>query len=105
MVNCIKIYEISEKVDEQELRGPNDLYIKAIESCLKIEVFCEEGAVYLKEEDMKFAKRVSNIVEAMELLIQNDITLSETVKFVQRNIGDDYHGTIISKVKTFEDFI
>ena len=76
MVNCIKIYEISEKVDEQELRGPNDLYIKAIESCLKIEVFCEEGAVYLKEEDMKFAKRVSNIVEAMELLIQNDITLS-----------------------------
>ena len=36
---------------------------------------------------------------------QNDITLSETVKFVQRNIGDDYHGTIISKVKTFEDFI
>ena len=36
---------------------------------------------------------------------QQDITLSETVKFVQRNIGDDYQGTIISKVKTFEDFI
>jgi len=76
MVNCIKIYEISQKVNELDLRGPNDIYVKAIESCLKIEVFFEEGCIYLKEEDSSYSKRVCNIVEAMELLIQNDITLN-----------------------------
>ncbi len=76
MINCIKIYEKSQKVDELDLRGPNDIYVKAIESCLKIEVFFEEGCIYLKEEDSSYSKRVCNIVEAMELLIQNDITLN-----------------------------
>lgn len=76
MVNCIKIYEISQRIDEQDLRGPNDANIKAIESCLKIEVFFEAGTVYLKEEDMKYSKKVSVIFEAMELLLANDINLS-----------------------------
>ena len=97
MVNCIKIYELNQKIDEQELRGPNDLYIKAIESCLHIEVFCEEGSVYLKEDDMKFSKRVSNIVEAMELLIQNDITLTiSDVYGIINNIDDSNVKSITS---------
>lgn len=76
MIDTKKVYELNNMVDELYLRGANDVFIKTIESSLKIEIFISEQSVYLKQEDLQCEYKLINILKAMESLILNKIELT-----------------------------
>lgn len=90
MNNYKEIYSLNEEVQDLDVRGPNDSFINAIESCLKIEIVIDDRKVFLKEEDLVYEKRVCNIFEAMETLLINNIVLNlSDVHALINNIDDN----------------
>lgn len=97
MNNYKEIYSLNEEIQDLDVRGPNDSFINAIESCLKIEIIIDEHKVYLKEEDLFYEKRVCNIFEAMETLLINNIVLNiGDVHALINNIDDNNVKSIMS---------
>ncbi len=97
MNNYKEIYSLNEEVQDLDVRGPNDSFINAIESCLKIEIVIDDRKVFLKEEDLVYEKRVCNIFEAMETLLINNIVLNlSDVHALINNIDDNNVKSIVS---------
>ncbi|MCI6014560.1 MAG: PhoH family protein [Coprobacillus sp.] len=97
MNNYKEIYSLNEDVQDLDVRGPNDSFINAIESCLKIEIVIDDRKVFLKEEDLVYEKRVCNIFEAMETLLINNIVLNlSDVHALINNIDDNNVKSIVS---------
>ncbi len=97
MNNYKEIYSLNEEVQDLYVRGPNDSFINAIESCLKIEIVIDDRKVFLKEEDLVYEKRVCNIFEAMETLLINNIVLNlSDVHALINNIDDNNVKSIVS---------
>ena len=97
MNNYKEIYSLNEEVQDLDVRGPNDSFINAIESCLKIEIVINDRKVFLKEEDLVYEKRVCNIFEAMETLLINNIVLNlSDVHALINNIDDNNVKSIVS---------
>ncbi len=97
MNNYKEIYSLNEEVQDLDVRGPNDSFINAIESCLKIEIVIDDRKVFLKEEDLVYKKRVCNIFEAMETLLINNIVLNlSDVHALINNIDDNNVKSIVS---------
>ena len=97
MNNYKEIYSLNEEVQDLDVRGPNDSFINAIESCLKIEIVIDDRKVFLKEEDLIYEKRVCNIFEAMETLLINNIVLNlSDVHALINNIDDNNVKSIVS---------
>ena len=97
MNNYKEIYSLNEEVQDLDVRGPNDSFINAIESCLKIEIVIDDRKVFLKEEDLVYEKRVCNIFEAMETLLINNIVLNlSDVHALINNIDDKNVKSIVS---------
>ena len=97
MNNYKEIYSLNEEVRDLDVRGPNDSFINAIESCLKIEIVIDDRKVFLKEEDLVYEKRVCNIFEAMETLLINNIVLNlSDVHALINNIDDNNVKSIVS---------
>lgn len=97
MNNYKEIYSLNEEVQDLDVRGPNDSFINAIESCLKIEIVIDDRKVFLKEEDLVYEKRVCNIFEAMETLLINNIVLNlSNVHALINNIDDNNVKSIVS---------
>lgn len=97
MNNYKEIYSLNEEVQDLDVRGPNDSFINAIESCLKIEIVIDDRKGFLKEEDLVYEKRVCNIFEAMETLLINNIVLNlSDVHALINNIDDNNVKSIVS---------
>lgn len=97
MNNYKEIYSLNEEVQDLDVRGPNDSFINAIESCLKIEIVIDDRKFFLKEEDLVYEKRVCNIFEAMETLLINNIVLNlSDVHALINNIDDNNVKSIVS---------
>ena len=97
MNNYKEIYSLNEEVQDLDVRGPNDSFINAIESSLKIEIVIDDRKVFLKEEDLIYEKRVCNIFEAMETLLINNIVLNlSDVHALINNIDDNNVKSIVS---------
>ena len=97
MNNYKEIYSLNEEVQDLDVRGPNDSFINAIESCLKIEIVIDDRKVFLKEEDLVYEKKVCNIFEAMETLLINNIVLNlSDVHALINNIDDNNVKSILS---------
>ena len=97
MNNYKEIYSLNEEVQDLDVRCPNDSFINAIESCLKIEIVIDDRKVFLKEEDLVYEKRVCNIFEAMETLLINNIVLNlSDVHALINNIDDNNVKSIVS---------
>lgn len=97
MNNYKEIYSLNEEVQDLDVRGPNDSFINAIESCLKIEIVIDDRKVFLKEEDLVYEKKVCNIFEAMETLLINNIVLNlSDVHALINNIDDNNVKSIVS---------
>ena len=48
MNNYKEIYSLNEDVQDLDVRGPNDSFINAIESCLKIEIVIKKERMLFK---------------------------------------------------------
>ncbi len=106
MSEFIKVYELNSEINDIDLRGASDIYIKAIESCLKIEIVIDENNIYLKNEDIHFQTKVCNIFEAIETLLLNNISLSlGDIYGLINNIDSDNLKSIVSLYLKKENII
>lgn len=78
-----KVYELNKEIPEILYLGPNNVFIKTIESCLQVDIFINDGFVYIKEDafDERLVCKISNIFEAIELLINNDVQIEVSSLF------------------------
>lgn len=98
MNNFKSIYKLNSEVNELELRGVNDVFIKTIESFFKTEIIIEDNNVFVRDNQLdnesednvktdgispnnSFENHIKIIFETMETLILNKISLT---------IGDVY---------------